>query len=81
MQDGRSIQKLAHGLPITRQAVSRHLRVLEDANLVEARQRGREVHFFARPARMQQAKGWLDDVVQQWDGTLGRLKTHVEKKR
>lgn len=79
MRDGSSITKLADGLPITRQAVTRHLRVLEDAKLVEARRHGREMQFVARPAKLSQAKGWLDDVARQWDGTLGRLKNYVEK--
>ncbi len=80
MRDGGSITKLADCLPITRQAVTRHLRVLEDAKLIEARKRGREVLFVARPARLSQAKGWLDDVARQWDGTLARFQDHVEKK-
>lgn len=80
MQDGGSIKKLADGLPITRQAVTRHLRVLEDAKLIEARRQGREMQFFARPGRLSQAQGWLEDVARQWDGTLARFKEHVEKK-
>ena len=79
--DGGSITQLAEGLPITRQAVTRHLHVLERARLIEARRRGRETRFVARPERLRQAKGWLDDVARQWDGTLGRLKTHVESKK
>ena len=79
--DGSSITQLAAGLPITRQAVTRHLRVLEHAKLVEARRFGREMRFVARPARLRQAKAWLDDVARQWDGTLGRLKAHVEGKK
>lgn len=79
--DGGSITQLATGLPITRQAVTRHLRVLERAKLIEARRCGREMRFVARPARLRQAKGWLDDVARQWDGSLGRLKIHVESKK
>jgi len=79
--DGGSITQLAAGLPITRQAVTRHLRVLERAKLIEARQHGREIQFVARPARLRQAKEWLDDVARQWDGSLGRLKIHVENKK
>jgi len=79
--DGSSITQLAAGLPITRQAVTRHLRVLERAKLIEARRLGREMRFVARPARLRQAKDWLDDVARQWDGTLSRLKIHVERKR
>lgn len=80
IQDGGSITKLAYGLPITRQAVTRHLRVLEDAKLIEARRHGRETQFSACPARLFQAKGWLEDVTRQWDGTLERFQGHVEKK-
>ena len=76
-----TITTLAADLPISRQAVTRHLRVLERAKLIEARRRGREIRFAVRAARLAQAKGWLDDVARQWDGTLDRLKTHVEKKR
>ena len=79
--DGGSITKLAADLPITRQAVTRHLRVLEGAELIEARRSGRETRFVARPARLAEAQGWLDDVARQWDGTLGRLKNLVERKR
>jgi DNA-binding transcriptional ArsR family regulator len=79
--DGGSITQLAAGLPITRQAVTRHLRVLERAKLIEVRRLGREVRFVARPARLTQAKHWLDDVARLWDGTLGRLKAHVERKK
>ena len=81
MRDGGSITQLADGLPITRQAVTRHLRVLEDAKLIRARRRGREMQFVPCPARLTQVQGWLDDVAQQWDGTLARFKDHVEKKR
>ncbi len=79
--DGSSITKLAANLPITRQAVTRHLRVLERAELIEARQSGREMRFVARPGRLIEAKSWLDDVARQWDGTLGRLKILVEREK
>lgn len=78
--DGHSITQLAAGLPITRQAVTRHLRLLEEAKLIESQRQGREMQFVARPARITQAKSWLDDVAQQWEGTLGRFKAHVEEK-
>ena len=81
MGNGGSITELAAGLPITRQAVTRHLRVLEQADLIKAQKVGREMHFTASPDRLVEAKGWLDDVARQWDGALGRLKDHVESKR
>ena len=81
ISDGGSITHLAADLPITRQAVTRHLRVLEQAELIESRRSGRELRFVARPDRLTEAKGWLDDVARQWDGNLGRLKRLVEKKK
>jgi len=81
MGDGGSITQLAAGLPMTRQAVTRHLHVLERAKLIEARRLGREMRYVVRPARLRQAKDWLDDVARQWDGTLERLKVHVERKK
>jgi len=81
VEDGASITKLTADLPITRQAVTRHLRVLERAELIEAQRSGREVRFAARPERLSEAKDWLDEVAQQWDGTLGRLKVFVEEEK
>lgn len=77
--EGSSITQLATGLPITRQAVTRHLRVLERAELIQSRRRGRETLFMARPNRLYEAKGWLEEVARQWDGTLARLKAFAEK--
>jgi DNA-binding transcriptional ArsR family regulator len=79
--DGSSITQLAASLPITRQAVTRHLLVLERAKLIRARRLGREMRFVADPARLRQAKDWLDDVARQWDETLGRLRVHVEREK
>jgi DNA-binding transcriptional ArsR family regulator len=81
MGNGDSITELAAGLPSTRQAVTRHLHVLERAKLIESRRLGREMRYVVRPARLRQAKDWLDDVARQWDGTLERLKIHVERKK
>lgn len=79
MGSGGSITALAAGLPMTRQAVTRHLQVPKRAKLIESRRLGREMRYVVRPERLRQAKDWLDDVARQWDGTLGRLKAHVEK--
>lgn len=76
---GGSIKTLAANMPITRQAVTRHLQVLERAALVASQKQGRETIFVARPARLEEAKKWLDDVAQQWDNTLERLKVLAEK--
>ncbi|MEM7281675.1 MAG: metalloregulator ArsR/SmtB family transcription factor [Pseudomonadota bacterium] len=77
--EGGTITELAAELPITRQAVTRHLGVLEKANLIQGKRKGREVRFTPRPARLVEAKGWLSEVAGQWEQALARLKAHVER--
>lgn len=80
LSDGgtRSIVELGHDLPISRQAVAKHLDVLLDARLVRRTRNGRQANFALRPEAVMEAKDWLDRVGSQWDGTLGRLKNFVE---
>jgi DNA-binding transcriptional ArsR family regulator len=74
----RSIVVLGEGLPISRQAVAKHLDVLHGVGLVARSRTGREVHFALRRQAIEDARGWLDQVGAQWDRTLGRLKDFVE---
>ena len=76
--NGRSIVQLGEGLPISRQAVAKHLDVLHGAGLVRRRKQGREVHFALRREAVAAAQEWLGRVGAQWDGTLARLKALVE---
>jgi hypothetical protein len=55
------------------------LRVLEGANLVKQETHGRERHFVARQAGIDQAQAALQVIAKQWDDALGRLKNFVEK--
>ncbi len=72
-REGRlSLTQLARGAPITRQAVSRHVAVLEAAGLVAARRHGRELQLTLRPAP-------LAEVGAAWDGALDRLARQVEE--
>ena len=73
-----SITELSEESSLTRQAITKHLRVLEDAALVASERRGRELLFRFVPARIQEAKTYLEQVSAQWDQTLDRLKTFVE---
>jgi DNA-binding transcriptional ArsR family regulator len=73
-----SISRLTEGSRLTRQAVTKHLRVLEDAGIVRGVRRGRESLFEFNPAAIREAKGYLDLVSEQWDQTLLRLKNFVE---
>ncbi|NWK95701.1 transcriptional regulator [Sphingobium lactosutens] len=81
LSDGseRSIVQLGEGLPMSRQAVAKHLDVLHGAGLLHRRKSGREVHYALRRDAIEAARGWLDQVNAQWDGTLARLKAMVEE--
>ncbi|WP_278395222.1 ArsR/SmtB family transcription factor [Sphingobium yanoikuyae] len=76
--NGRSIVQLGEGLPISRQAVAKHLEVLHGAGLVRRHKQGREVHFALRREAVAAAQDWLGRVGAQWDGTLARLKAFAE---
>lgn len=76
--DARSIARLSQDTHLTRQAVTKHLHVLEDAGLVASLRVGRESRFSYRPEPVQAANAYLRAVSAQWDDALGRLKTLVE---
>ena len=75
----QSVSQLGAGVPMSRQAVRKHLSVLEHAGLVGSTQRGREQLFSLRRERIEQARSCLDGIAQQWDSMLLRLKDHLEK--
>lgn len=74
-----SIAGLTEGSTLTRQAITKHLRVLEDAGLVRSRRRGRENRFALEAGRLDQARRALDRISAQWDVALARLKLFVEE--
>jgi DNA-binding transcriptional ArsR family regulator len=80
LSDGerRSITALSAGSSLTRQAVTKHLQVLEQAGLVSSWRKGRERSYAFRPERVAGARTWLDEVSAQWDEALGRLRAFVE---
>jgi DNA-binding transcriptional ArsR family regulator len=65
--------RLAGELPITRQAVAKHLAALQKAGLVEPRREGRETRYTLDPAPMGEAMAWMAGVGAQWDERLARL--------
>jgi DNA-binding transcriptional ArsR family regulator len=73
-----SIARLAEGFDVTRQAVTKHLVVLEGAGIVSSKRSGRETVWELEPSRLEDARRWLDVVSQEWDDALGRLKAFVE---
>jgi DNA-binding transcriptional ArsR family regulator len=74
----RSISHLVAGSNLTRQAITKHLRVLERAKIVRNIRRGRESLFEFHPEPIEEASKYLDLVSEQWDQALSRLKAFVE---
>jgi DNA-binding transcriptional ArsR family regulator len=79
--DGRplSITQLTEGSELTRQGISKHLRVLENAGLVSSIRVGRECRYAFRPEPIRDLRDYLERVSAHWDDTLSRLKDFVEK--
>lgn len=73
-----SIAELTEGTKLTRQAVTKHLRVLQRVRVVHATRQGRESVFHFDPQPVMEMKEYLELVSQQWDGALLRLKAFVE---
>jgi DNA-binding transcriptional ArsR family regulator len=74
----RSISFLTDGSRLTRQAITKHLRVLERVNIVRSVRLGRESLFELNPEPIEEIKKYLDLVSEQWDQALARLKSFVE---
>ena len=74
----RSISQLTEGSKLTRQAITKHLRVLERAEIVHSVRTGRESQFEFDPKPIEEIKKYLDLVSEQWDQALSRLKLFVE---
>lgn len=73
-----SITRLTEGSALSRQAVTKHLRILEDAGLVRSVRQGRENLFQLEPDSLTKARHALDDISRQWDEALAHLKSFVE---
>jgi DNA-binding transcriptional ArsR family regulator len=74
-----SISRLAEGSRISRQAITKHLRVLEEVGLVRAEMAGRECLYEFQPKVLNAAQDYLAFVSRQWEQALARLKAFVEK--
>jgi DNA-binding transcriptional ArsR family regulator len=75
----RSISQLTEGSKLSRQAITKHLRVLERAGIVRCMRAGRESLFEFDPRPIEDVRGYLGRVSEQWDAALGRLKSFVEE--
>ena len=74
-----SISQLTRGSRLTRQAITKHLRVLEDVGIVHSVRTGRESLFEFDPEPMEEIREYLELVSEQWDQALSRLKAFVER--
>jgi DNA-binding transcriptional ArsR family regulator len=74
-----SITRLSDASDVSRQAITKHLRVLADAGLVKDRRRGRERVFELEPRPLESARRDLDAISARWDRAIERLRAHVER--
>jgi len=74
-----SIARLTDGTDVTRQAVTKHLRVLADAGLARGVRQGREQVWQLEAGRLEEARRSLERIAQRWDAVLLRLQAAVEE--
>jgi DNA-binding transcriptional ArsR family regulator len=79
-RDGEmSLSRLTAGSGITRQGITKHMRVLANAGLVRGSRRGKESLWSLDPRRLDEARRALELISRQWDESLGKLKAFVER--
>jgi DNA-binding transcriptional ArsR family regulator len=78
--DGQSLSALEQRLPMTRFGVMKHLKVLEEANLVVTKRRGREKLHFLNPVPIRLVHDrWVSKYAEPWAATLSELKQNLEE--
>lgn len=81
LSDGEAcpIAQLTAMTSISRQGVTKHLKMLEHAGLVSNHRVGRESRFSLNPEGFRQAQSYLQTIEGQWDNALNRLRAHIEE--
>lgn len=80
-RDGQTLGELCRGLEMSRQAVSKHLAMLEDAGLVATRWSGREKHHYLNPVPIRRiADRWITKYAGPWVDGLAALEAELEEK-
>lgn len=74
-----SISQLAAGMQFSRQGVTKHLKVLEEAGVVVSERKGRETRFAFTRGGFDSLQTYLEHISLQWDQALGRLQDFVEE--
>jgi DNA-binding transcriptional ArsR family regulator len=78
-EEPASASRLAVELPVTRQAIAKHLAALDRAGLVAARREGRETRYTLHPEPMGEAMAWMTSVGAHWDDRLAKLAKRAER--
>lgn len=76
-----TVKQLSEPLPMSRQAVTKHLDVLEEASLIRRVVRGRERYHELRATPLEAIDAWLAPYAAAWDERLARLRQHLEEDR
>ena len=79
-RDTATATELAAELPVTRQAVSKHLTALSSAGLVASERRGRETHYRLTPQPLEGALDWMERVGTQWERRLEALRSRFPER-
>jgi DNA-binding transcriptional ArsR family regulator len=79
-QGPSSATELAASLPISRQAVAKHLSLLEEAGLVTGERSGRVRRFRLTPGPLAEAASWMASVGSDWDDRLDALRRHLGRR-
>ncbi|WP_068176122.1 metalloregulator ArsR/SmtB family transcription factor [Mycobacterium sp. UM_CSW] len=74
-----STSQVTQAIPVTRQAASKHLALLESAGVVTSARRGRERVWTVRTEPLAQASDYLDQLSRRWDAAVERLRAYVEE--
>lgn len=72
-----TVSDLARQLPVTRQAVAKHLAALTEAGLISAEPEGRRIRYHLTPGPLADAMGWMAEVGAEWDDRLLALHRHL----
>jgi DNA-binding transcriptional ArsR family regulator len=80
-QGEATVGELAKPFAISQPAISRHLKVLEEATLISNERRGKHRHCRLRPEALDSAAAWLEFHRRFWTGSLDRLDAHLKSER
>lgn len=78
-KDNLTLNKVAENFRISRPAISKHVKILEECGLVEIKQKGRERYCLVNRKPLNEIRKWLDYFDKFWDKKLNALKNFVEK--